>query len=137
MGHLTFAALLRRELLSCFQAGYAFIRKKYLVHCRLWPEVRRELFWAVSLLPLVHRDLSAEWSPEVFASDASLWGRGVVSAKKDVQLVRSQGQQFDRWRFDKKSEEIVVKGPDSGPGSYDDILDYEKHQYEKSVLQDP
>ena len=41
IGHLTFAVLLRRELLSCFQACYVFVRKMYTKHCRLWPKFHR------------------------------------------------------------------------------------------------
>ena len=68
VGHLTYAALLARELLSCFEAVYVFIKKHYAAKARLWPRVRRELFWAKRLLPSVSRDLGAEWSPEVFAN---------------------------------------------------------------------
>ena len=128
IGHLTFAALLRRELLSCFQACYVFVRKMYTKHCRLWPEVRRELRWAVSLLPLVQRNLSAEWSDEVFASDASLWGRGVVSSQRDRSLIREQGQYRDRWRFSRDEEQSVLHAPQVGPGTFSDLLDFEKSQ---------
>ena len=128
IGHLTFAALLRRELLSCFQACYVFVRKMYTKHCRLWPEVRRELRWAVSLLPLVQRNLSAEWSDEVFTSDASLWGRGVVSSQRDRSLIREQGQYRDRWRFSRDEEQSVLHAPQVGPGTFSDLLDFEKSQ---------
>ena len=130
IGHLTFAALLRRELLSCFQACYVFVRKMYTKHCRIWPEVRRELRWAVSLLPLVQRNLSAEWSDEVFASDASLWGRGVVSSRRDRSLIRKHGQYRDRWRFNKHEEHTVLQAPQAGPGTFKDLLDFEKSQAE-------
>ena len=95
VGHCTLASLLRRELLSCFQAVYVFVRKRYHVHGRLWPEVVRELRWISSLLPLCHRNLGAEWSPNIFAVDASTWGRGVVTAKGGIDLA----DHFDRWRF--------------------------------------
>ena len=50
VGHLTYAALLARELLSCFEAVYVFIKKHYAAKARLWPRVRRELFCAWSSL---------------------------------------------------------------------------------------
>ena len=128
VGHLTFVALLRRELLSCFQACYIFIRKRYTVHSRIWPEVGRELRWAVSLLPLVHRNLSAEWSDEVFACDASLWGRGVVSASKNKSRVRMQGQYQDRWRFNRQQEKEIASPILHGAGSLRDLLEFEEAQ---------
>ena len=125
VGHCTFASLLRRELLSCFQAVYVFIRKRYHVHGRLWPEVVRELRWISSLLPLCHRNLGAEWSPSIFAVDASTWGRGVVTAKGDIDLVRQQAQHFDRWRFSINDENLVQKSLNVGGGCFGDILDFE------------
>lgn len=53
VGHFTFAGLLQRSLLSVFQACYAFIRKQYHQEVQIWAEVRRELFWAASLICLV------------------------------------------------------------------------------------
>lgn len=125
VGHCTFAALLRRELLSCFQAVYVFIRKRYHVHGRLWPEVARELRWVSSLLPLVHRDLSAQWSPHVFAVDASTWGRGVVKAEASVDLVREQAKYLDRWRFKIDDERQVQRSEVVGAGCCADILEFE------------
>jgi hypothetical protein len=125
VGHCTFAALLRREILSCFQAVYVFTRKRYHVHSRLWPEVARELRWVSSLLPLVQRDLSAEWSTDVYAVDASTWGRGVVAAKADRDLVRDQARHLDRCRFTATQEHQVQKSEIVGAGNFSDILDFE------------
>lgn len=89
VGHLTFTALLRRELLS-FSGNR--------VHCRLWPQVVRELRRACSLLPLVSRNI-ARGFVEVFATDASHWGRRVAKMTSTLDAVRAQGRVRDRWRF--------------------------------------
>ena len=91
-------------------------------------EGSQELRWAVSLLPLVQRNLSAEWSDEVFASDASLWGRGVVSSHRDRSLIREQSKHLDRWRFNHDEEQSVLHAPPVGLGTFSDLLDFEKSQ---------
>ena len=115
VGHLTFASLLRRELLSCFQATYVYIKKCYHVHSRIWPQVVRELKWACSLLPLVCRNMAAPWSSEVLATDASHWGRGVAKLKSSVERVRAQARVQDRWRFTREQESLVLSSHDLDP----------------------
>ena len=110
VGHYTFAGLLQRGLLSVFQAAYAFVRKHYCSEVELWPEVRRELFWAASLICLVGKDLGSPWSSRAHATDASFWGRGVVSIDRDIDQVKSIGQHCDRWRFNTVEEREVVRG---------------------------
>ncbi len=107
VGHFTFAGLLQRWLLSVFQAVYVFIQRHYDAEVPLWDEVRRELFWAASLIALVKRDLSSTWSDIVYATDASLWGRGIVSSKRNVEDVRRVGRYNDRWRFTAEEEKTV------------------------------
>lgn len=137
VGHLTFAALLRRELLSCFEAVYVFIKKHYATKVRLWPQVRRELFWAKSLLPLVSRDLGAEWSPEVFACDASTWGRGVAKMESEVSKVRAQARIQDRWRFSQEQEKALLRAEVTGAGSCGDIWEYEQARMRERSLPVP
>lgn len=137
VGHLTFAALLRRELLSCFEAVYVFVRKHYHTKVRLWPQVRRELFWAKSLLPLVCRDLGAEWCSEVHASDASTWGRGVAVMKSDVEKVRAQARIQDRWRFNREQEHSLLRSEVVGAGAFGGILEYEKARLNEKSLPVP
>eukprot|EP00435_Cladocopium_sp_Y103_P040424 s562_g11.t1 len=108
VGHFTFAGLLRRGYLSIFQASYAFIRKHYTHTYSLWPEVRRELFWAASLICLLGRDLSSEWSKTVYATDASLTGRGVVATERNICDIRDVAQHSDRWKFSPEDENKVV-----------------------------
>lgn len=107
VGHFTFAGLLQRGLLSVFQAVYVFIQRHYETEVPLWDEVRRELYWAASLIALVKRDLSSPWSDIVHATDASLWGRGIVSTKRSVEDVRRVGSHNDRWRFTAEEEKTV------------------------------
>lgn len=104
IGHYTFAGLLQRGMLSVFQACYVYVRRHYEEIHELWPEVRRELFWAGSLIALVRKDLDAEWSEVVHATDASFWGRGVVSTTRHREEVKKHGRQCDRWRFSAEEE---------------------------------
>ena len=124
LGHLTFVFLLRRELLSCLQACYVFVRKSYKVRCRLWPEVVRELSWACSLLPLVTRDLSAPWCPDVCATDASHWGRGVAQQSSSVEKVRAQARIQDRWRFSHEQELEIGRSHFSGPKGSSCVIEH-------------
>ena len=107
LGHFTFVGLLYREFLSCFQACYAFCRKHYRDEVVMWPQVRRELFWASSLLPLVRRDLATPWSARVYATDASFWGRGVAAVDKPIDEVKKVGQVNDRWKFNRSEEDEI------------------------------
>lgn len=95
VGHFTFAGLLQRGMLSVFQASYVYIRKHYEEKAVLWPEVRRELTWAASLLCLMRKDLGAEWSSRVHATDASMWGRGVVATERNLEDIRNLGKRND------------------------------------------
>ena len=131
VGHITFAALLRREILSCLQAVYVYIRKNYHVHSRLWPEVTRELRWVASLLPLIHRDLSAGWGEHVHATDASHWGRGVARAAIPAELVRHESKWHDKWRFSRAREHEVQTGLDVGGKAFGDILEFERDQLQQ------
>lgn len=107
IGHYTFAGLLQRGMLSVFQASYVFVRRHYEDVHELWPEVRRELFWAGSLIALIRKDLDAEWSDVVHATDASFWGRGVVSTTRRREEIKKHGRQCDRWRFSAEEEQKV------------------------------
>ena len=99
IGHFTWAGLIRREVLSLLNASYQFAERVGPRQARLWRSVRRELWHARCILPLLSVDLSAEWWPEVAASDASLFGLGVTVRKAPTQLVSSIGRCSERWRF--------------------------------------
>ena len=71
ISHFTCRALIRRELLACLSAVYAFSRVLGSRHVQLWPSVIYELKWACSLIMLASRDLSASWDMSVMAVGAS------------------------------------------------------------------
>ena len=72
---MCFAALNRRESLSCFGAIYSFIHKGYRQRHVLWPSVLRELKHFRGNLVLLEVDLDLPWSTEVIATDAAEWAR--------------------------------------------------------------
>ena len=84
VGHLTWAFLVRRPLLSILWQSYRFMRALGRRVGRLWPEVRAELATAKDLLVLAKSSLRRGWAigaggrPLVLASDASEEGGGVV-----------------------------------------------------------
>lgn len=65
IGHCTHAFLLRRELVACFNAVYAFVREASEGQVKTWPSVRRELRWVKSLLCYCLGDLSLPASQRV------------------------------------------------------------------------
>ena len=87
VGHLTWAFMCRRPLLSVLWQSYRFIRALGRRVGVLWPEVRAELATAADLLCLAQASLRREWAtgrkgdPVVGASDASLEGGGVVATE--------------------------------------------------------
>eukprot|EP00971_Amphidinium_carterae_P101760 2014011-Amphidinium_carterae.1 len=87
VGHLTFAFMLNRPLLSCLSATYRYIRANYTGKGRLWNSVIAELRACRQLLPLVCSRWDMDFSTMVTAYDACESGFGVVSAtwsKQDV-----------------------------------------------------
>ena len=57
----------------------------------------------------VWRDLAAAWAPRVHATDASLWGRGVVATERPPQDIKALGRRNDRWHFNMEEKEEVTK----------------------------
>ena len=115
IGHFTFAGLLQRGFLSVFQASYIFVKKHYTEVVELWPEVRRELRWASALLCLIRKDLAAQWSPRVHATDASMWGRGICVTSRPLDEIKELGKMNERWRFSADEErQVVSSGLDLG-----------------------
>jgi hypothetical protein len=84
IGHLTWAFLARRPLLSVLWQCYRFARLLGRRVGPLWPEVRAELATSADLLCLAEASLRPEWATGscggkvVLASDASPTGGGVV-----------------------------------------------------------
>ena len=99
VGHATFVALLRREVLSVFASVYTFARRHYERPTRIWPSFARELRLFADQLPLVFWDVKATWSPDVIATDASEWGLGAVMARADPEVIGRTGRLCERWCF--------------------------------------
>ena len=77
--HLCF--ICRRELLSIFSSGYAFIRRNYRRRFKLWSSAARECRIAAALLPFLETDLGAEPHCIAYMSDASTKGYALHAAK--------------------------------------------------------
>ena len=101
VGHCCFVALGRREIFSVLGDVYSFIHQNRTstLDIPLWKSIRKELQIFDGLLPLVFRDLRAQWSPKVHAVDASEFGLGATAAEFEIGMVRHLGQYNERWRF--------------------------------------
>ncbi len=71
LGHITWLMMVRREALAILCACYDVVREHYRVHVPLSEDVRQELFQVSSLLPLLSSSVAAEWSEDLYCSDAS------------------------------------------------------------------
>ncbi|CAK0906248.1 unnamed protein product, partial [Prorocentrum cordatum] len=101
LGHMTFMALVRRELLSIFHAVYAFLTSSYHTFSVLWPTVREELECFLGLMVMLEARWDRDWMPFVYSSDASLYGYGVAEAEFDSAQVALVGRisELSRWRL--------------------------------------
>ncbi|CAK0876757.1 unnamed protein product [Prorocentrum cordatum] len=99
IGHCTFAALCRRESLSCFSAVYSFVQQNYQRARPLWASARREFRIFRGLLVTLVSDLDAEWSTKVVMTDACETGHASVEGEWDLSEVQSAGRWHERWRF--------------------------------------
>jgi len=70
LGIWTWAATVRRELLSVLCHIYKFVQENRHRTLPLWPSVRREIKMMRSLLPLAELNLGARPPPLLFATDA-------------------------------------------------------------------
>ena len=104
VGNGTFAGLIRREVLSVFSSVYAFIDRVGTSRQKLWPSVRKEIRWFITLLPLLRRRFDAPWSTTATCTDASLWGMGVVESQRPLNKIKEAGKHNDRWRFSRTEE---------------------------------
>ena len=82
--------------------------------------MRRELRWFAALIPLLGRQLDAEWSSRVYVTDASFWGRGVCVGNREPEKVAEAGRINERWRFRRDVEAEVALGHHLG-GSEADV----------------
>ena len=99
VGHFVSISMIRRECLSALHACYAYIIKHDGHQHTIWPSVRRELEWMFHLIPLVVHDCGRPLSTRVLLADASSWGKGVLHATCDRELLEHHVQFSERWRF--------------------------------------
>ncbi|CAK0837725.1 unnamed protein product, partial [Prorocentrum cordatum] len=105
LGHFTWAALLRRSLLSIFQQTYVFARVAGRRRLRLWSRVELELRQAAALLVFAFSDSKRPNSTFVYASDASRGqsgsggGYGVAGRTWANELVESTAASAEAWRY--------------------------------------
>eukprot|EP00971_Amphidinium_carterae_P330890 6464160-Amphidinium_carterae.1 len=99
MGHVTFACLLRRELLCIFSSVYSYIQAGYEEPVNLWPSVVREFTLFRSLLFFVQSDLRRGWGEKVLVSDACESGHASLKSVWSVSDVAHIGRWQERWRY--------------------------------------
>ena len=99
IGHITFAFLIRRELLSILSSAYAFISVNYYSRKWLWASVKRELSIVLALLPLANSKCFYPFDPVVYCSDACEYGHGTCRSEWDVETVKNVCSIRERWRF--------------------------------------
>ena len=87
VGRWTWAMLPVRPALAVFSAVYRYVACAGRRSFSLWPSVRRELWLAVRLSPLLFVDWSSPWFDRVVACDSSLDGLGVCAARAPVAAV--------------------------------------------------
>ena len=88
VGRYTWAMLARRPAMAIFSAVYRFIECAHDTRFTIWPSVRRELWAAAHIAPLLYASIRCEWAPVVIASDASEQAAGVVYANTDNNHVK-------------------------------------------------
>ena len=88
-GRIVFLMSFRRPTMAVFSKTWTYIAKPALRH-RLLPDVRRELFNALLLLPLMFQDLTASIPAVVTCSDASHEGGATAIAE----TLTEEGQEF-------------------------------------------
>ncbi|CAK0812006.1 unnamed protein product [Prorocentrum cordatum] len=101
LGHMTFMALVRREVLSIFHSVYAFVAQSYHAFSELWPTVREELNCYLGIMVMLESSWTRPWMPVVYPSDASLHGYGVAEACSGTETVAEIGRvsELARWRL--------------------------------------
>ena len=81
VGHWTWLCMLKRSALGVMNGVYHFVTAYQFKRKALPPAVRRELWQLIGIAPLLMTDLSAGFSSTLHATDASLFGNGVVQLK--------------------------------------------------------
>ena len=79
IGSWTWCLMVRRPALSILRSVYRYIECAGKNNFVLWNSVHLELTMLISISPLLVSDLSTEFLPKLFATDASSVGGGVVT----------------------------------------------------------
>ena len=99
LGHMTMRSMLNRSLLSILRHAYVFVAQCYKKRTRLWRSVALEMYLFRSLMILGEANVMAEWSTDMFCTDASLSGYAVM-CRQCPQEIPMEVRSFDeRWRF--------------------------------------
>ena len=100
LGHVSFAFLLRRPLLSILVHSFRFAYLEHEFRPRsLWMSVRKELEVASSLLTLAFAELDFQTSVRVGVSDASKWGWAAHESEWSLPHVEESLKWSERWRW--------------------------------------
>jgi hypothetical protein len=92
VGHCTYFALVRRDLLSIFHATYSFIQKCYDKPMPLWKTVREEFSAFKALMVFAFASWTTPWNPYVYACDSSMGGFGVLRSEWGPELAGKVGR---------------------------------------------
>ncbi|CAK0812350.1 unnamed protein product, partial [Prorocentrum cordatum] len=124
LGHYTWAAILRRCLLSVFHSAYRFARAAGPRRWRLWPEVATECRVAAAPIACAYLDTKLEVDPVVLATDAStgtgdlegtgFGGYAVTEKTWNQHDVWAAASCVERWRY-KLGGAIEVNFEEIGP----------------------
>ena len=87
IGHCTWIALLRREVLAIFHAVYKFVRRYGDSFAPLWDACREEIRAFRGVMVLLESDWGAPWSRELWAYDACPSGMGACVSKQELETV--------------------------------------------------
>jgi len=99
LGHMTFVALLRRQLLGIFFTIYRFIDAHYDRPAPIWQSVLDELIAFSGAMVFLESSWDLPWCDFVVASDASEAGWGLSSARWPIDQVEAVGRVKERDRF--------------------------------------
>ena len=92
IGHWSWALMLRRQALAILGDTYRWMQEHRAKRAPLpWP-VKCELRMLIALGPWVSTNLETPWFRQVFATDASMEGYGVVSTQAKVAEIQSEAR---------------------------------------------
>ena len=98
--HMTFVALLRRDVLSVPFALNKFVRASFNDSAKLWPSATAEVQAFDGLLPVFVSSWTRGWCSSIVATDASECGFGVC-LKECKNVCETIGRTSERARFRK------------------------------------